>query len=203
MDNNQQPLSPTEIAQKLQQEWLAGQGRVTQLPGTPAASTRKFYNRHKGYDIGVKAGTPVYAPSNLQVKDMGVQGGYGRRLAAYDPNSGQTYYLSHLSDVASQGDVSAGSILGYTGGTPGSYGAGNTTGAHIDFEIGSGDAPPSFAQQIAQQANTANQTTGANYSQQLLQRARQQNPNIRGIARDPNKLREAAGPNAKIVKITL
>jgi hypothetical protein len=134
-------------AEQLKQMFLKGQGVVTQTPGPAAASVRKYYSYHPGYDIGVNTGTPVYAPAAGQVKNLGVQGGYGKRAAYYDPKSKQTYLLSHLSKVATEGNVKPGSIIGYTGGVPGTYGAGNTTGAHIDIETMGGQ--PNFASSLA------------------------------------------------------
>lgn len=187
-EQNIKPMSPTEIAQQLQQEWLGGQGRITQLPGRAAPSTRKFYQTHKGYDFGVNAGTPIYAPYNLEVTGAGLSGGYGNRLAVYNPEKNQTAYLSHLSDIAVQpGSYQQGALLGYTGGVPGSYGAGNTTGAHLDIELyGGRQAFNPTGQAVTPQAQAQPNIQG--YAQQLLERARQQyGGNFVGVTSDPNK----------------
>ncbi len=134
--------SAQQIAQRLNQAFLKGVGVTTQLPGPAAPSVRKYYSYHPGYDIGTKAGTPVYAPSAGQVKNLGLQGGYGQRAAYYDPRTKQTYLLSHLQKIAQEGVVKPGQVIGYTGGVPGTYGAGQTTGPHIDIEIMGGQ--PTF-----------------------------------------------------------
>lgn len=189
-------LSPTEIARMLQEEWLKGQGTITQLPGKAAPSVQKYYSTHKGYDIGVPQGTPVYAPAKVEVLGAGLDGGYGQRLAAYLADRNQTAYLSHLSQIAVQpGTYEAGTLLGYTGGNPGSYGAGNTTGAHIDFELasGRGSAPQ----------HTAPAYNIGDYAQKLLQTARQRNPQVVAISSDPAKLEEMRKRGLQIVKMTI
>lgn len=201
-DQYQGAMSPQEIAQMLQQRWLSGQGRVTQLPGTPAESTRKYYKRHKGYDFGVNAGTPIYAPADVEVLGAGQQGGYGNRLSVYDPQQQTTAYLSHLSKIAvAPGTYQKGALLGYTGGVPGAPGAGNTTGAHLDIEY----YPGRVAWGGSTPATTLMSTNNPqNYAQQLLARARQQyGDNIMAVASNPEQLQQWKDLGYNIQKITV
>lgn len=191
-----QQLTPAEIAEQLRQDWLRGIGHVTQLPGKAVPSTQKYYSRHRGYDIGTPAGTPVYAPVDLEVISRNLQKGYGQRLQAYLPDRNQTAWLSHLSKIlVDPGRYKAGTLLGYTGGTPGTYGAGNTTGAHIDFELSRGRGVP-----VATQASTVNPQS---YAQRLLQMARTKNPNVMAISNSLDRLRELENRGYQIVKMTL
>lgn len=155
-------MTPNEIAQQLNNWFLEGRGRVTQLPGAAAPSTQKYYKTHKGYDFGVSAGTPIKT-EGLEFIGSGMDGGYGQRLAAYDPKLDRTYYFSHLSNVQNTPE----GIRAYTGGIPGSYGAGNTTGAHLDVEFAPGRQAFNYSQavQLPQKANSqpANVSDYLNY----------------------------------------
>ena len=131
---------PTTLSQRLKDAFLQGQGVVTQTPGVADASTRQFYSYHPGYDIAENAGTPI--TPNFAGEVLGTYQattGYGLRTLVKNPQTGEEYYLSHLSkDVLPQGSFQPGQTIGYTGGVPGTPGAGNTTGAHIDITPASG-----------------------------------------------------------------
>lgn len=194
-------MKPSEIAEMLRKQWLGDQGAVTQLPGPASASTKKFYSTHKGTDIGVNAGTPIYAPSNLEILGKFADNtGYGNRLAAYDPRADTTYLLSHLSkynDVG--GNVPQGTVLAYTGGIPGSPGAGNTTGAHLDIETYKGRYLPT--------AGSSAPTSTVNpqgYAQRMMDLARQQyGDKIVGVASSPEQLQKYVTGNRKLIKISI
>lgn len=98
-----------------------------------------FYFPHNGLDIGAPMRTPVYA----------AESGYIVRVK-FDPNSSALAYVYidhgqnlmtgylHLNDVVVSADeyVTKGQLIGYSGGLPGSVGAGPySTGAHLHFEV--------------------------------------------------------------------
>ncbi len=90
---------------------------------------------HKGIDIGIAQGTPLKAPFDGIVVSAGQKGGYGGLVIIKHGNGQETRY-AHLSQInVSAGDrIKAGQVFALSGGTPGTPGAGNTTGAHLHFE---------------------------------------------------------------------
>lgn len=102
-----------------------------------------FHTKHHAIDIPVRQGTPIHAPANgyvMTVKDNGY--GYSYIIVAHAGNLASLY--GHVSSFAvKEGDlVHRGDIIGYTGGLPGSRGAGvRTTGAHLHFEVHENSTP--------------------------------------------------------------
>lgn len=98
---------------------------------------------HKGVDFGSPKGTKVVAAIGGTVWYAGNGGGwgsaYGAQVIIKGTLNGATRYVlvAHLSriDVRTGQSVAAGAQLGLTGGVPGQWGAGNTTGAHIHFQV--------------------------------------------------------------------
>ena len=90
-------------------------------------------------DIPVPVGTPVFAVAGgTAVRIDEPDGcGWGYQLAATDGNA---YIYCHMSNptVPSGVTVSAGELLGYSGGVEGAPGAGNSTGAHLHFGLRKG-----------------------------------------------------------------
>lgn len=198
-------MTAQEIAEQLKAQFLQGKGTVTQLPGRASAETSKFYNYHKGYDIGTQKGTPIIAPSDMEILGSGQQGGYGNRLVAYDPAKNETYYFSHLSDISPlNGTIKAGTTLGLTGGRPGDYGAGNTTGEHIDIETMMGRQSPNFSGALISGLQNR-QVNNNNYdTQTLLKNARAKyGQGLMGYTNDKAKIAEYEKKGYKIQKITL
>lgn len=198
MQNN---LTPNEIAEMIRTQWLGGKGRVTQMPGKADPSTRKFYSNHKGIDIGVNAGTPIVAPSDLEILGkINDNTGYGQRLATYDPRTDTTYLLSHLSKYGdSNGRVAPGTVLAYSGGTPGTVGAGNTTGAHVDIETYKGRYMPTAG--VARATSTPNYDMGG-YAKKMMELARSKYGNKTiGVASSADQLQKYLKTGRKIVKL--
>lgn len=89
---------------------------------------------HYGDDLVAAAGTPIYASEAGQIisTDYGYNGGYGN-LIKIDHGSGVTTRYGHLSaftkGVVGGAWVVRGQLIGYVGST------GNSTGAHLHFEI--------------------------------------------------------------------
>jgi len=99
---------------------------------------RQFGMVHNAIDIPAPQGTPIQAPYNgtvTKVQDGGAKG-ISYMIISHD-NGLSTVYL-HLSGfaVSAGAYVAEGQTIGYTGGTPGSPGAGwLTTGPHLHFEV--------------------------------------------------------------------
>lgn len=121
-------------------------GIVTSNFGFRAKPTKEASTNHKGIDISVPVGTPIKAPADGNVAAARNMSGYGYTIYLYhgmiNGKSVQSRY-GHLSRFAvSQGqNVKQGQIIGYTGGAPGSAGAGVSTGPHLHFEIRENDTP--------------------------------------------------------------
>lgn len=138
-DEVMQNYNPDEAAKSLNLDW----------PVSPAKGLTAFFHDH-GYvatfgvdhyavDVRANHGTPIYAPADGVVYNV-----------VYNPTSNAYAYImiahrmgvmtlfGHVSEVAVKvGDyVSRGQVVGATGATPGTVGAGyRTTGPHLHFEI--------------------------------------------------------------------
>jgi len=95
-----------------------------------------FGIEHNAIDIPTPQGTPIKAPGDgaiIKTRDAGL--GYSYIVMAMD--SGLVTVYGHVSGFALSVDsyVVEGQAIGYTGGTPGTAGAGYlTTGPHLHFE---------------------------------------------------------------------
>lgn len=94
-------------------------------------SGNDYWSGHLAIDIGAGQGAHIYAADSGVVVFAGwATGGYGNMIMIDHGNGYQTLY-AHLSQVATGcgRSVSKGSVIGYSGST------GNSTGAHLHFEI--------------------------------------------------------------------
>jgi Peptidase family M23 len=96
-------------------------------------------HRHSGVDISGRVGTPVRAAAGGRVISSQPNGAYGNYICVAHSSLSTCY--AHLSDllVPAGTSVSQGQIIGHIGMT------GNSTGAHLHFEVRSGKqmwAPP-------------------------------------------------------------
>jgi murein DD-endopeptidase MepM/ murein hydrolase activator NlpD len=97
-------------------------------------SGNDFWSGHLGIDIGLVTGDPVWAADAGVVVFSGwANGGYGNTIMIDHGNGYQTLY-AHLNSVSRPcgAGVSAGTVVGAGGST------GNSTGAHLHFEVRSG-----------------------------------------------------------------
>ncbi len=98
---------------------------------------QKFKMQHNAIDIPIPQGTPIRSPADGYVYKT-VDNGMGYSyIIVLHRNNVRTVY-GHVSGFAVKAGtmVSAGDIIGYSGGTPGTKGAGKmTTGAHLHFEV--------------------------------------------------------------------
>lgn len=95
---------------------------------------------HAGVDLRAPVGTPVYAPQGGIVdKKTGLNldpKGYGN-LITLDFGAGTKALFGHLSKILVKPGqtVNMGDLIGYTGGAPGSQGAGDARGPHLHYEV--------------------------------------------------------------------
>lgn len=85
--------------------------------------------RHTGLDFACAVGTPVHVVADGTVIAAGYDGAYGNRVEVRHADGTVTTY-NHMSAVLVHGgQVHAGEVIGRVGST------GNTTGAHLHFEV--------------------------------------------------------------------
>lgn len=191
----------SEYGNKLMNKWLNGQYQITQLPGKAAPSTRKYYATHQGYDYATPQGTPVVAKTVGEVIFAGYDpSGWGNRVGVYEPSTNKTTYLSHLSDIkVKKGQkIGAGTLLGLTGGMPGSRGSGNTTGAHLDITEYIGNK---VASALSSGASSAKAYAGGYNFKDVLNRARSKyGKKLVAFSTNPERLKKS-GIKGKIIRL--
>ena len=111
---------------------------VTTYFNDPEYPFRKIIGEHNAIDIRAKQGTTIKAPAAgyvAKVKNGGKKG-YSYIMLMH-ANSIATVY-GHVSsfNVVEDQYVREGDVIGYSGGMPGTSGAGSfTTGPHLHFEV--------------------------------------------------------------------
>lgn len=106
------------------------------------AGTDGRAHTHGGQDISVAVGTPVKAVKAGVVSiASGGHGGYGN-LVEVNHGDGVTSRYAHVSVIqtAVGQQVQQGQVIALSGGARGAAGSGNSTGAHLHFEIRVGGA---------------------------------------------------------------
>jgi murein DD-endopeptidase MepM/ murein hydrolase activator NlpD len=135
---------------------IPASGRVssvyTDSPGTERESTTPGMSKtHKGVDIAMITGTPVFSISPGKVigidREGGVPDAQGRkkglgRYVVVDHGQGLISKYAHLSEVsvAVGSEVGPGVLLGKSGGNTEDSGSGASTGAHLHLETMQGGA---------------------------------------------------------------
>jgi murein DD-endopeptidase MepM/ murein hydrolase activator NlpD len=91
---------------------------------------------HAGVDLAAPEGTPIRAAASGRVVLLGWTGGYGNYTCISHGGSLSTCYAHQSRYGTSMGaSVSQGQVIGYVGNT------GNSTGAHLHFEVRINGAP--------------------------------------------------------------
>jgi len=93
---------------------------------------------HNGVDLDAPSGTDLYAPADGKIEEKKVDdgGGCGGLLKIKHAHNTVTKYCHLLQiDVEEGEDVKRGQIIGKTGGDAGDVGAGNSTHAHLHYEV--------------------------------------------------------------------
>ena len=150
----------TKIEQRLAAE------RAAQSPGSPTASAKGFiwpvdrsyrgisalfhdvtypYRHlfeHSGIDVPQRHGTEVVAAASGVVAWAKTGRSYGNYIMIIHENGLATLY-AHLSSmkVTADDSVKAGQVIALSGGTPGTPGAGLSTGPHLHFEVRKNGVP--------------------------------------------------------------
>lgn len=98
-----------------------GYGSITQYYGN---------NGHRGLDIGIPYGTPIYASESGQVISAEYHWSWGNNVLIWHNDTYSTRYAHCSSLAVSAGEyVQKGQVIGYAGST------GNSTGNHLHFEV--------------------------------------------------------------------
>jgi murein DD-endopeptidase MepM/ murein hydrolase activator NlpD len=108
-----------------------GSGTFIWPAGNHSLSGNDYWSGHLGIDIAAGEGAPIYAADSGVVVFAGwANGGYGNMVMIDHGNGYQSLY-GHMSSVSVGCGRSAGqgAIIGYSGST------GNSTGAHLHFEV--------------------------------------------------------------------
>lgn len=98
---------------------------------------------HSGVDIPTYVGTPIKAPADGYVARTHRASGAGYSYIMIVHGDELSTVYGHVSGIAvSEGQlVSRGAIIGYTGGAPGTNGAGLSSGPHLHFEVRLSNVP--------------------------------------------------------------
>ncbi|MBU0727342.1 peptidoglycan DD-metalloendopeptidase family protein, partial [Patescibacteria group bacterium] len=116
-------------------DWPVPANKITAQFHDPNYPTR--WGVHNAIDIRAKQFTEILAPANayvFQTKDNG--NGYSYIILAHKGNLVTVY--GHVSEIVAKPGtvVRKGDLIGLSGGTPGTKGAGlQTTGPHLHFEV--------------------------------------------------------------------
>lgn len=98
----------------------------------------RFKLQHNAIDIATPQGTPIKAPADAYVLKVKFDGSTAYSYIMLDHGNGMVTVYGHVSGVAvTTGQfVPVGTVIGYSGATPGTVGAGwLTTGPHLHFEV--------------------------------------------------------------------
>jgi len=132
-----QTCSPHRVVKPTDIPWnspIAGDIRISSDFGPRKAPTAGATSWHKGIDIPVPTGTPVYTTANGTIEYISDQGntGGGKYVVVKHSNTGFRSAYFHLSDnrVLKVGDrVRAGDRVGISGNT------GSSTGPHLHYAV--------------------------------------------------------------------
>ncbi|MEA1909899.1 MAG: peptidoglycan DD-metalloendopeptidase family protein [Patescibacteria group bacterium] len=98
---------------------------------------RRFGLEHNAIDVATPQGTPIRSPASGVVSKVR-DGGMGLSYLVINHDNGLATVYLHISRfaVSTGARVGAGQVIAYSGGTPGTPGAGwLTTGPHLHFEV--------------------------------------------------------------------
>lgn len=93
---------------------------------------------HSGMDIPTYVGTPIKAPADGYVGRLheASGAGYSYILLLHGENVSTVYgHVSGFGNIREGQLITRGTVIGYTGGAPGSRGAGLSSGPHLHFEV--------------------------------------------------------------------
>jgi len=128
---------------------VAGHNGISAYFHDPTYPFRYLFE-HSGLDLRLPSGTPVQAAGAGYVAWAKTSRLYGNNVMIVHANNLVTLY-AHLSGFKVQPNtfVERGQVIGFSGGLPGTPGAGFSTGAHLHFEVrlnGSPENPLNYVQ---------------------------------------------------------
>ncbi|WP_156956449.1 M23 family metallopeptidase [Stenoxybacter acetivorans] len=105
--------------------------RISSSFGTRYHPILHTIRMHTGIDYAAPSGTPIHAPSDGVIAEMGAKGGYGYAVVIRHNTNMETLYghMSAFGDFSPGSRVKAGDIIGYVGST------GRSTGPHLHYEV--------------------------------------------------------------------
>ncbi|MDR0966268.1 MAG: M23 family metallopeptidase [Myxococcales bacterium] len=119
--------------------WPSESRNVKSRFGPRAAPTAGASTEHNGIDIAMPQGSEIVATAAGTIDRIWLDTTYGGGLSMRLKHSGGlTTGYAHLSSTLwmKEGDeVGQGYLIAESGGTPGSYGAGTSTGPHLHFTV--------------------------------------------------------------------
>lgn len=100
-------------------------------------------SNHQGIDIPIDVGTSVFAVARGTVTEAVSNNPTAGTFVTIDHGDGYYTRYLHLSqmDVGVGQPVKMGTQVGLSGGQPGAWGAGTSTGPHLHFEVWEGGKP--------------------------------------------------------------
>ena len=110
---------------------LPANGRLSSGYGKRMHPILRVRKMHHGLDFAVNTGTPIVAPGDGVVKNVGRGPGYGKYIILSHPTAGYQTLYAHLSKIeVSRGQqVKRGEQIGLSGNT------GRSTGPHLHYEV--------------------------------------------------------------------
>lgn len=115
--------------------WPAN-GFITSSYGMRVSPFGRGGQLHKGLDISSRAGTPIIAPADGEVKMAALDGAYGNSVEIDHGGGIVTKYAHMQRFVVQPGQwVKRGEVIGYVGST------GRSTGPHLHYEVRLNGAP--------------------------------------------------------------
>lgn len=123
--------------------WPLDKVRITQQFGRTSSSGRLYASgTHNGADFGASVGTPVKSVRDGVISGIGntdTQRGcysYGRWVLIKHDNGLSTLYAHLSASLVSTGQsITSGQVIGYSGGMPGAFGSGFSTGPHLHLGL--------------------------------------------------------------------
>ncbi|MFI6445487.1 M23 family metallopeptidase [Kitasatospora sp. NPDC050543] len=124
----EEPTEPTEAPKPVERPKVSLPVAAHGLSATFGQAGTHWTARHTGIDFPVQGGTPVLAATDGTVRTQW-NSAYGYMAIVKSPDGVESWYCHLRSYKIRKGPVKAGDVIAYSGTS------GNSTGAHLHFEI--------------------------------------------------------------------